>query len=87
MSTEIKTIKGTYHYHPSRGTFEVKHEDAELHLTRFWNGNEKGRNIQITILQQSFNGTASYIHLNEKQCNELGKILLECFDDEKYPSE
>lgn len=35
MSTEIKTIKGSCHYHPRIGSFDVEHKDAEVSLTRF----------------------------------------------------
>ena len=86
MSTEIKTIKGTCHYHPKKGSFEVKHKNAEVSLTRFFNGKDKGRNIQLTVTQDGEYGT-SYIHLNQTQCEELAFTLLNCFDDKKYPSE
>jgi len=82
MSTEIKTIKGSYHKHVG-ASYKVTHEDAELSLTRFFNGKDRGRNIQLTIQGESIN----YIHFNEQQCKELAKVLLECFDDNKYPSE
>lgn len=84
MSTNIKTIEGTYHVYPRRGSFEVKHEKAELHLTRFYNGIEYGRAIQLTVSNAD---STSYIHLTEKQCKELAKVLKECFDNNKYPSE
>jgi len=86
MSTEIKTIKGTCHYHPRRGSQEVEHKDAEVSLTRFFNGKDKGVNIQLTVTQNGEYGT-SYIHLTQKECEELSKTLLECFDYTKYPSE
>ena len=86
MSTEIATIKGTCHYHPRRGTFDVEDRNAEVSITRFWNGARKGRCIQLTVSQSGEYGT-SYIHLTEAQCKKLAKVLLECFDDTKYPSE
>ena len=86
MSTDIKTIKGSCHYYPNRGTLQVEHKDAEVHLTRFYNGIERGRNIQLTVTQNAEYGT-SYIHLNKEQCDKLSKVLSECFDDNKYPSE
>ncbi len=46
MSTEIKTIKGTCHHHPRKGSFIVEHKDATISLTRFYNGIKKGSNIQ-----------------------------------------
>jgi hypothetical protein len=85
MSTDIKTIKGTCHQ-PIRGTFGVEHKDAEVHLTRFYNGADRGANIQLTVSQDGQYGT-SYIHLSKEQCEELAKTLLECFDYDKYPSE
>lgn len=86
MSTEIKSIKGSCHYHSKKGGFYVEHKDAEVHLTRFFNGKERGRNIQLTVSQDGEYGT-SYIHLNKEQCEELAKALLECFDESIYPSE
>lgn len=86
MSTEIKTIKGTCHFYPRRGTFEVCHKDAEVSLTRFFNGKDKGPNIQLTVQQDGEYGT-SYIHLTKEQCEELAQTLLDCFDYNKYPSE
>lgn len=86
MSTEIKTIKGSCHYHPRRGTFKVKHKPATVSLTRFFNGKKKGANIQLTVSQDGEYGT-SYIHLTREQCEKLAKVLLECFDYEKYPSD
>lgn len=87
MSTEIALIKGTHHVHVSKGTFEVKHEKAELYLTRFFNGSERGSAIQLTVVQQGLEGTTSYIHLTPESCKELAQILLDAFDDTKYPSE
>ena len=86
MSTEIKTIKGTCHYYPRRGSSEIEHKDAEVALTRFFNGKNEGTNIQLTVSQDGEYGT-SYIHLNKKQCEELAQILLDCFNYTKYPSE
>jgi hypothetical protein len=87
MSTEIKTIKGSCHHHPRKESFDVEHKDAEVSLTRFWNGKQKGRCIQLTISQDGGEYGTSYIHLTEKQCKKLAKALKECFDDIKYPSE
>lgn len=86
MSTEIKTIKGTCHYYPRRGSFDVEHKDAEVSLIRFSNGKDRGVNIQLTVTQDGEYGT-SYIHLTKEQCEELTKVLNECFDYTKYPSE
>ena len=85
MSTEIKTIKGSCHSHPRRGSFDVEHKDAEISLTRFFNGKDRGANIQLTVSQNGEYGT-SYIHLNKEQCEELAKTLLECFNYDKYPT-
>jgi len=87
MSTEIALIKGTYHVYPNKQTFEVKHEQAELQLTRFYNGKERGRALQLTVGQQGLGGVTSYIHLTPESCKELAQILLNAFDDTKYPSE
>ena len=85
MSTEIKTIKGSCHYHPRKGSFDVEHKDAEVSLTRFFNGKNRGTNIQLTISNDVY-GT-NYIHLTKEQCEELAKVLNECFDYDKFPSE
>ena len=85
MSTEIKTIKGSCHYHPRMGSFDVEHKDAEVSLTRFFNGKNRGTNIQLTISNDVY-GT-NYIHLTKEQCEELAKVLNECFDYDKFPSE
>jgi hypothetical protein len=87
MSTEIKTIKGTCHYYPRKGSYDIERKDAELYLTRFYNGKDIGTNIQLTVSQNGGECGTSYIHLNKNQCEELAKTLLECFDYEKYPSE
>jgi hypothetical protein len=84
MSTEIKTIEGTCH--SEKKSFDVEHKSAEVSLTRFFNGKDKGTNIQLTVSQNGQYGT-SYIHLNKNQCEELAKTLLECFDYNKYPSD
>ena len=86
MSTKIKTIKGSYHYHIRKGTFDVIHSEAEISLIRFFNGKDRGVNIQLSVYQAGDDNT-SYIHLNKKQCKELAKALNECFDNNKYPSE
>lgn len=86
MSTEIKTIKGTCHHHPRRGSYDVEDKDAEVSLTRFFNGKDKGANIQLTVTQEGEYGT-SYIHLTKEQCEELSEALNECFNYTKYPSE
>ena len=85
MSTKIKTIKGSCHYHPRMGSFDVEHKDAEVSLTRFFNGKNRGTNIQLTISNDVY-GT-NYIHLTKEQCEELAKVLNECFDYNKFPSE
>lgn len=84
MSTEIKTIKGSYDYKISN-TYKVTRKEAEISLTRFFAGIKKGSNIQLTISQER--AYTSYINLTENQCKRLAKTLLECFDTNKYPSE
>lgn len=86
MSTEIKTIKGSCHYYPRRGSLDVEHKYAEIMLTRFYNGKGRGTNIQLTVSQSGEYGT-SYIHLTKTQCKRLAKVLTECFDYNKYPTE
>jgi len=87
MSTEIATITGTYHK-KANPDFSVVKDEAELHLTRFFNGKKDGTNIQVTVRQNGNNfGETSYIHLTKEQCKELAVILNECFDYDKYPSE
>ena len=85
MSTQIKTIKGSCHYYPRNGIFDVEHKDAEVSLTRFFNGKNRGANIQLTVSNDVY-GT-SYIHLTKEQCEELAGVLNECFDYDKFPSE
>lgn len=87
MSTNIKTIKGSCHSYPNRIIFDVEYKDAEVSLTRFYNGKERGRNIQLTVVQHGGEWGTSCIHLTEEQCKELAITLLDAFDDNKYPSE
>lgn len=84
MSTNIRTIKGTYHKKVN-GDFSVVRDNAEIMVTRFYNGKKLKTSVQITISQH--NDDTSYIHLTKTQCNKLGKLLLECFDYKKYPSD
>lgn len=86
MSTSIKTITGSCHIYPTNKAFDVQDRPAELYLTRFYNG-KKGTEIQLTIRQSIAPFDTSYIHLSKEQCEELAKVLQECFDYEKYPSE
>lgn len=86
MSTEIAEIKGTCHHYPKKGTFEVEHKDASVFLTRFYNGTDKGAEIQLTVSANNTYGS-SYIHLSKEQCKELAQILNDCFDYDKYPSD
>lgn len=87
MSTELSVIKGTCQVHPLKGLFGVKHEEADLYLTRFFNGSERGQAIQLTVVQQGLEGATSYIHLTPESCKQLAQVLLDAFDDTKYPSE
>lgn len=84
MSTELKIIKGSCHYYPRRGSFDVERKDATISLTRFCN--KGGPNIQLTVSQDGEYGT-SYIHLTKAQCNKLAKVLLDAFNYDKYPSD
>jgi len=86
MSTEIKSIQGSCHSYPDRVSFKVEHAKAEVALTRFYNGKERGANIQLTVSQEGGYGT-SYIHLTQEQCKNLAQALIDSFDYEKYPSE
>jgi hypothetical protein len=86
MSTEIATIQGSCHYYTKRGSFDVEHKNAEILLTRFFNGKDRGASIQLTVTQEGEYGT-SYIHLTKEQCIELANALLECFDYDKHPSD
>jgi hypothetical protein len=86
MSTEIAEIKGTCHSNYLKDEFTPETEDATLYLTRFYNGGDKGSEIQLTVSANNTYGT-SYIHLNREQCKELAQILNDCFDYDKYPSE
>lgn len=76
MGTNIKTIKGTYHIDNAPNIKVIK-GNAEINLYRFWGGNKDKAQIQISIEQEG--NDYSYIHLNEKQCKELAKVLLKCF--------
>jgi hypothetical protein len=86
MSTHIHEMEGTYHS-KANADYSVERDKVTLYLTRFYNGKEYGRNLQITIDQHGPKGETSYIHLTEEQCKELGYILLKAFDDSIYPSE
>jgi hypothetical protein len=83
MSTEITTIKGTCHIDDNEDDFKVADGEAFISLTRFYNGKEKGTNIQLTVTQNGM-FPCSYIHLTKDQCKELAQILLDCFN---YTSE
>ncbi len=85
MSTEIIKIDGTCH-EESRETHKTVHKPAELYLTRFYNGEEKGSSMQLTISASNSYGT-SYIHLTKEQCSELANALAEGFNYTKYPSD
>lgn len=88
MSTELSVIKGTHQvYTKKERTIEMKHEDADLYLTRFFNGSERGQAIQLTVVQQGLEGATSHIHLTPESCKQLAQVLLDAFDDTKYPSE
>lgn len=86
MSTEIKTIEGTCHKFNPKNQFKPDKVEATISLTRFFNGSDKGPEIQLTISANNEYGT-SYIHLSKDKCEELAKVLNECFDYDKYPSE
>lgn len=86
MSTEIFEIKGSCHVDNPGNKFKPKEAEANLYLTRFFNGKDKGPEIQITISAGNEYGT-SYIHLDRFKCEELAKALNECFDYNKYPSD
>jgi hypothetical protein len=73
MSVELKRIKGSCH---TKQQQPVDH--AEISLTQFYNGRERGMNIQVTI-NNAYYGT-SYIHLNEAQCQELAEALKNSFN-------
>ena len=81
MSTEIKVIEGTYHKRIGTNISLP----STLYITRFYNGELLGTNIQVTVVQSD--DDASYIHLTKEQCHELGQTLLDAFDTDKYPSE
>lgn len=85
MSTEIRQIEGTCH-DTDGNTGKTIHKSATLYITRFFNGEQKGSNIQLTVSASNEYGT-SYIHLTKEQCIELASVLLECFDYQKYPSD
>jgi hypothetical protein len=86
MSTEIKTIEGSCHNIDANNKFDVLESKASISLNRFYNGSNRGSEIQLTISAQNEYGT-SYIHLSKEKCEELAKVLNECFDYEKYPSD
>ena len=81
MSTHIKTIKGRYEDRGST-TSSLKYNECEMSLTRFYAGHGKGRMLQLTI-----SGDEGYIQLTRTQARRLAEILLESFNNEKYPSE
>ena len=84
MSTHIKTIKGRYKsIEYPRNLTVVEYEEASLTLTRFYGGKKLGRMLQLTITSDE----TAYIQLTQKQVKELSRVLSQCFDDNKYPSE
>lgn len=86
MSTEIHEIEGTYHsnIYPN---FTVERDKATLYLNRFYNGVDRGSELQLTVYQGGRSGATSYIHLSKEQCDELASALLVAFDREIIPSE
>ena len=83
MSTHIKTIVGRYEIVTRRNNPVSVYDNSELHLTRFWGGTANGRMLQLTIQSDR----TAYIQLTQEQVKELAQTLLDCFDDEIYPSD
>lgn len=83
MSTHIKTIVGRYETIGRSIGFIANYAPAELDLTRFWGGTKNGSMLQLTTQCDK----TAYIQLTQEQVKELAQTLLDCFDDEIYPSE
>ena len=84
MSTDIKTIIGRYQSTEKPcHNFKPIYKEANLHLTRFYGGENNGRMLQLTIASDE----TAYIQLTKEQVKELSIILSQCFDDSIYPSE
>ena len=81
MSTEIKRIDGLKWDDSDTSSINPRTVKQQLSLNRFFGGLPmNGRAIQITIGQE-------YVMLSRKQVRELAYTLMDCFDDDLYPSE
>lgn len=76
MSKEI-TVKGTYHRYENQKV--VERPPAYLYASTFYNGQEFGKSVQITIDSE---GEYKYIHITKRQCLELARELSNIFDIE-----
>ena len=80
MSTEIKRITGLNWSEEHSHINPIMHEQS-ISIRRFFGGiTFKGRAIQVTI-------GGEYVLLTKKQVRELAYTLMDCFDDDLYPSE
>lgn len=74
MSTEIGYVKGVCEI--STGIYEVDaktcYEDAEISLTMFWGGEERGKCLQISI-SNLFD--KPHIQLTSEQVRELRRLM------------
>jgi len=71
MSTEIGTIKATVHSDNTTLTETIR-EKASLHINTFWNGQEYGKCVQLTLNYSN----KGYIHLTKDDTKKLIKKLI-----------
>lgn len=86
MATTIKVITGDWEYYNKN--YKPKFANAELSVTRYAGGKEKGTMLQLSIAQYggNNNGSSSYIGLTKHQVMELAEVLKNYLDYDKHPS-
>ena len=80
MSTKIKQITGL-NWSEEHSHINPRMYEQPISIRRFFGGiTFKGRAIQVTIGDE-------YVLLTKKQVRDLAYTLMDCFDDDLYPSE
>lgn len=76
MSTELKTLKGKIEV-PDLSKRKSAYKSTELHLNRFYGGQNRGTSLQIGFYNE--NGIYNHIQLDCQTVLELRDILNESF--------
>ena len=76
MSTELKTLQGKIEI-PNPPKMSSIYKSTELHLNRFYGGQDRGTSLQIGFYNES--GKYSHIQLDHETILELKNILIEEF--------